>query len=157
MTQKQGKCIFTYMAKKRDSKELFNCTCLNLRMAARRMTQVYNRAFRPIGLRATQFTLISAIEEEGPVSITVLADKLAMDRTTLTRDLKPLEREGLVKIRQGKDRRIRLLELSDTGRLKRDQGIPIWESLQLGVLDQMGKKKWRNLMRSLDRVSKTTA
>ena len=138
------------MAKKRDSKELFNCTCLNLRMAARRMTQVYDRAFRPIGLRATQFTLISAIGEEGPVSITVLAGKLAMDRTTLPRDLKPLEREGLVKIRLGKDRRIRLLELSDTGRLKR-------ESLQLGVLDQMGKKKWRNLMRSLDRVSKTTA
>ena len=67
-----------------DADALPNCTCFNLRKAARAVTQVYDEALKPSGLRATQFSLLSAVEIEGPVGVAALARMLVMDRTTLT-------------------------------------------------------------------------
>ena len=83
------------------------CTCFRLRSAARRMTQVYEHALRPTGLKITQYSLLANLARSGSHSVTALARVLATDRTTLTRNLAPLERDGLVKITDGPDARPR--------------------------------------------------
>ncbi len=82
------------------------CACLNVRKAARAVTQLYDEVLQPSGLRATQFNLLVAIALAGEAPVTRLADALVMDRTTLTRNLKPLESQGLITIEAGTDRRV---------------------------------------------------
>ena len=77
------------------------CACFNLRKAMRTVTHLYDEALKPAGLRATQFTVLASTRNLGPVSVNQLAEKMVMDRTTLTRNLKPLERDGLIAVRQG--------------------------------------------------------
>src|SRR5215217_5827709 len=79
------------------------CACANLRRAARAVTQVFDEALAPSGLRATQFTLLVTSRLMGESTINELAEKMAMDRTTLSRNLKPLVRSGLLEVRPGED------------------------------------------------------
>ncbi|HEY9847811.1 MAG TPA: MarR family transcriptional regulator, partial [Candidatus Caenarcaniphilales bacterium] len=88
------------------------CACFNLRKASRAVTQLYDKVLQPSGLLATQFTLLSAIALTGSVTITRLAQELVMDRTTLARNLKPLERQGLIQIKPGQDQRTRIVTLT---------------------------------------------
>ena len=83
-----------------------NCTCFNLRKAARAVTQMYDAALKPSGLRATQFALLSVVESNGPAGITELARALVTDRTTLTRNLKPLLDQELLQVVDGADRQL---------------------------------------------------
>jgi DNA-binding MarR family transcriptional regulator len=92
------------------------CACKNLRRTARAVTQLYDETLRPSGLRVTQFTLLVAVAVSQPVPITRLADALALDRTTLARDLKPLTERGLVEVAAGEDRRVRVVRLTRQGR-----------------------------------------
>src|SRR6476659_8600571 len=87
------------------------CACFHLRRATRALTQLYDDALRPAGVRTTQFTLLNAIRIAGPATVRRLATTVVMDRTTLTRDLRPLERQGLVLIEPGEDRRERKVDL----------------------------------------------
>ncbi len=123
-------------------------------MAARSVTQLYDSAFRRIDLRGTQFAVLAAISKVGPIPMNRLSERLVMDRTTLTRDLKPLERDGFVTVKAGEDKRVRLVELTESGRLKVNQGVPIWESLQDHVFEQMGKKNWNSLMKGLTQATR---
>ncbi len=123
-------------------------------MAARSVTQLYDSAFRRIDLRGTQFAVLAAISKVGPIPMSRLSERLVMDRTTLTRDLKPLERDGFVTVKAGEDKRVRLVELTESGRLKVNQGVPIWESLQDHVFEQMGKKNWKSLMKGLSQATR---
>jgi len=136
------------MAKKKRH-ELSSCACLNLKMASRTITQFYDGRFREIGLRSTQFNLLAAIEESGPVPMTRLADILVMDRTTLNRDLKPLVRDGLIVVSPGEDRRIRLIDLTEAGNAKLKEGLPVWKELQNDFYRSFGKKGWKTLMKGL--------
>lgn len=138
---------------KRKRHKVANCACLNLRMAARTITQHYDNQLRQVGLRSTQFNLLAAVDETGPVSMTNLADILVMDRTTLNRDLKPLTRDGLVAVKKGVDKRVRLIELTEAGEAKLKAAIPVWRELQDQFRGSMGKKRWKSLMKDL---SKTT-
>jgi DNA-binding MarR family transcriptional regulator len=138
------------MAKKKRH-ELDNCACLNLRMASRTITQFYDGRFREIGLRSTQFNLLAAIGESGPVPMTRLADILVMDRTTLNRDLKPLVRDGLIVVSPGEDRRIRLVDLTEAGNAKLEEGLPVWKELQDDFYRAFGKKGWKTLMKGLEK------
>lgn len=110
------------------------CTCFNLRKATRTVTQLFDEAMRPTGLRATQFTLLAAIDSFGSVTIRQLSETLVMDRTTLTRNLKPLESQQLVKIVPGEDRRIRNLTLTDKGKKILKNPCPIGQKLSLRSL-----------------------
>ena len=83
------------------------CACFNLRKAARAVTQLYDDALRPAGILATQLPLLIATGRLERVTISQLAEAMVMDRTTLTRNLRPLERDGLVRTKPGKDRRVR--------------------------------------------------
>ena len=115
------------------------------------ITQQYDNRFRKVGLRSTQFNLLAAVDKAGPVPMTKLADILLMDRTTLNRDLQPLKRDGLVSVKPGRDRRVRLIDLTEVGRAKLEAGFPVWRELQDDFHGSMGKKRWNSLMKELSR------
>jgi len=74
------------------------CNCLAIRQAARHVSQFYDQVFAPIGLRATQYAILTRLRRDGPMAINALAAALVMDRTTLGRNILPLERDGLIEI-----------------------------------------------------------
>ena len=134
--------------------DVVDCTCANLRKAARVVTQAYDAALQPAGLKATQFTLLAALTKLGDAPLTRLADALVMDRTTLTRNLKPLVRDGFVRVDQEEDQRIRMVSLTDAGRDVFDKARPRWEQAQSKILGTLGQARWSGL---LDSLSETVA
>ena len=125
------------------------CVCATARMAARSLTRIYDRALEPAGIRTTQFSVLARLLEEGPLALTHLAGRLAMDRTTLARDLRPLERRGLVAISVGADRRVRMAELTPAGRRLVDEVRPLWKQVQRDVRAQLGPDHVARLMDEL--------
>jgi DNA-binding MarR family transcriptional regulator len=128
------------------------CMGLHIRRASRIITQVYDAALRPVGLVVNQFTLLAAIHLIGSVPITRLAQELFTDQTTLTRNLKLLEKRGLVAIAPGKDRRVRLVSLTAEGQSTLAQAIPLWEQAQAQVMQHFGQQDWQNLLSLLSDV-----
>jgi DNA-binding MarR family transcriptional regulator len=128
------------------------CVCFHLRRSARTVTQLYDRMLTPSGLRATQFTLMTVVRRTGGLSFSSLADVLGMDRTTLTRNLRPLQREGLVKIEPGSDRRVRLVRLTRLGERKQSEAQPLWAKAHARVTEGIGEKTWRALQKDLSRT-----
>jgi DNA-binding MarR family transcriptional regulator len=105
-----------------------HCLCLHVRRAARALARRYDEALRPVGLTNGQFSLLMSLNQPGPAAITAVADLLALDRTTLTANLKPLERRGLVQVLvDAKDKRSRRLLLTDAGRKVLREAVPIWK------------------------------
>ena len=125
------------------------CVCATARMAARSLTRIYDRALEPAGIRTTQFSVLARLLEEAPLPLTHLAGRLAMDRTTLARDLRPLERRGLVAISVGTDRRVRMAELTPAGRRLVDEVRPLWKQVQRDVRAQLGPDHVARLMDEL--------
>jgi len=104
------------------------CLCLAAQRAARALARRFDDAFRPLDLTNGQFSLLMALNRPKPPSIAPLAEFLAMDRTTLTAALKPLERRGLIAISvDPDDRRSRLLRLTGKGRGLLAKALPIWK------------------------------
>jgi DNA-binding MarR family transcriptional regulator len=138
------------------------CVCTSLRMATRSVNRLYDRALSQVGLRVTGYSIMSRLAEEGPLSISELAGRLAMERTTCTREVAPLVDSGLVEITVGSDRRRRLLRLTSLGARKRSQAYPLWERVQRMVADEFGDAdasdllaRLRRLRESSDRLSGT--
>jgi len=125
------------------------CVCATARMAARSLTRVYDRALEPAGIRTSQFSILARLLEEGPLSVTHLAGRLAMDRTTLARDLRPLERRGLVSVSVGADRRVRMAALTAAGHRLVDEVRPLWKEVQRDVRAQLGADRVARLMDEL--------
>jgi DNA-binding MarR family transcriptional regulator len=106
------------------------CLCLHVQRTARALARRFDGAFRPLDLTSGQFSLLVSLNRATPPSIGSVASLLAMDRTTLTAALKPLERRGLVKVTvDEKDRRSRLLKLTAKGRALLTRAVPIWEAV----------------------------
>ncbi len=120
--------------------------CANLRRASRVLTQLYDDALRPLGLRATQFTVLQALSLTGEVTQGLLGEILAMDSTTLTRTLDILERRGWIAKRHGEDRREWRLRLSKRGETQLQRALPAWRSVQNGLHAQLGNEVWENLL-----------
>ena len=127
-----------------------SCACTNIRKAARMITQYYDDILRPCGLRATQLPLLVKVALTGTIPLTRLASELVMDRTTLTRHLKPLEQQGLITTEEGSDRRTRLICLTDQGRQALILAFPLWQQAQEQVKDLLGSKQWLALLQTLD-------
>jgi DNA-binding MarR family transcriptional regulator len=125
------------------------CACFNLRRAARAVTQHYDEVLRPSGLRATQFTLLTVIRGRGPIAIQQLARVLVMDRTTLTRNLKPLREAGLVEIEPGSDRRVREVSLTEKGHETLLQAFPLWQQAQGDFETRLGSAQLEALLSGL--------
>jgi len=131
-----------------------DCTCLNLRKASRVVTQLFDQALQPSGILASQFTLLAALSLAESVSITRLAQELVMDRTTLTRNLKPLERQGLIRIEPGQDQRVRVVSLTEKGQAALVKALPFWKQAQTKVIEELGQSRWQALLSNLsDTVS----
>ncbi len=126
-----------------------NCTCLSLRKAARAVTQMYDEALRPAGLRATQFSLLYAVDREGPVGISDLAKMLVLDRTTLSRNLKPLVDRELLEVIDDPDRRQRPIAVTSNGRDALAQALPLWQEVQARLAFCLGRSRWRGLLGGL--------
>jgi DNA-binding MarR family transcriptional regulator len=125
------------------------CTCANLRKAARVVTQAYETALQPTGLKATQFTLLATLAKRGDAPLTRLADSLVMDRTTLTRNLKPLVRRGLVHIEHEEDQRVRKVGLTERGNNVFEEARPRWEQVQTRIVESLGQARWSGFLDDL--------
>lgn len=125
------------------------CACTNLRRAAQSVTQIYDDALLPIGLRVTQYSVLRAISKAGTAKITELADWLSLDRTTLTRNLQLLQRLGHIKVVPGRDRRVRAVSLTLEGRDAFQRCIPLWEKGQDRVKRYLGRNRMRSLLQAL--------
>src|SRR4051794_17291744 len=112
------------------SEKQTRCNCLALRQAARRVTQFYDKALSPVGLRITQFPILALIATDGPMTMKALAERLVMDRATLGHNLRPLQGAGLLELAPGTDRRSRTVALTDAGRQRLQQAQPLWREAQ---------------------------
>jgi DNA-binding MarR family transcriptional regulator len=121
---------------------LDTCLCHNVRMASRVVSRAYDEALRPTGLRATQIAVLAAVGARGALSIKSLADSLEMERTTLTRNLKPLEEQALVSISPEGRHRSRTLTLTTAGKAALLKALPLWERAQQSSMHQLGEQRW---------------
>jgi DNA-binding MarR family transcriptional regulator len=121
------------------------CLSASFRRASRVLTQHYEAAMRPLGLRGTQFTLLQALSLAGEVSQRTLGEILAIDSTTLTRTLAIMECRGWIARRPGDDRRERLLSLGKAGRAEYKRALPHWEKVQQELRERFGNKRWNEL------------
>ena len=131
-------------------KTVRTCACFNLRKAARAVTQLYDEVLAPSGLRGTQFSVLAVIAAAGPATMTDLADTLVMDRTTLTRNLKPLLGRGLVERGEGEDRRQRPIAITPAGRDALGQALPPWEKAQARIAGGLGAARWKGMVEDLN-------
>ena len=129
------------------------CMCGSFRRTSRALTQLYEEALRPVGLRATQFTILQALSLAGEVSQGQLGEMLAMDSTSLTRTLGIMSRKGWVAERRGRDRRQRWLCLASAGEIKLKQVVPVWEKVQSRLQRKLGRKAWRSLLELTHQVT----
>jgi DNA-binding MarR family transcriptional regulator len=130
-----------------------SCMCGTLRRAARALTQRYEEALRPTGLRATQFTVLQALSLAGEVSQGRLGEILGIDSTTLTRTLKIMSREGWIAERPGEDRRERWIRMTSPGEERFQVAVPAWEIAQTSLRLRLGEQGWEELMRVSNRVT----
>lgn len=125
------------------------CTCFSLRKAARAVTQRYDEALRPTGLRTTQFSLLTVLRLAGALPMTRLAEEAVMDRTTLSRNLDVLVRDGLVRIQPGEDARVRQVEITRAGRRKLEEAFPLWQGAQRALAERLGARRMDRMLADL--------
>ncbi|MGY2052441.1 MarR family winged helix-turn-helix transcriptional regulator [Methylobacterium sp. JK268] len=115
-----------------------SCVCFSVQRAARSLGRHSDAAFRSLGLSSWQFALMMMLTRPQPATLSELAEGLAMDRTTITANLKPLERRGLVQVEvDAADRRVRRPQLTEEGRALLLQAIPLWEKTQAGLMERL--------------------
>ena len=125
------------------------CACFNLRKATRVVTQLFDQALSPSGLRSTQLPILLTLALTPSASMSSLAEQMMMDRTTLTRNLMPLERRALIQIVPGGDRRIREVRLTEAGRKAAAAATPLWEEAQARVIQALGQEQSQGLQRAV--------
>jgi DNA-binding MarR family transcriptional regulator len=115
------------------------CLCLHVQRAARALARRFDDAFRPLGITSGQFSLMMSLNRATPAGIGAVAALLAMDRTTLTANLKPLQRRGLLKVRTDpEDRRRRALALTPAGHRLLAAAVPVWKRTHAEIERQVG-------------------
>jgi DNA-binding MarR family transcriptional regulator len=138
-----------------DESRVSGCTCFRIRRLARRVTQIYDRVLAPSGIRVTQFSLLTRLLA-GPIAIGPLAAALDMDRTTLSRNLKPLIDAGLVSLARGEgDARQRTVTLTATGRARYDDAKKLWRRAQNELNRMLGATQVASLHLLFDGLIET--
>ena len=119
-----------------------DCNCFAVRSAARHVTQLYDQLLAPVGLRVTQFSILAELRRRGPLTINALAEDMVMDRTTLGRNIQPLERDGLIRIEPApSDRRAKELHLTKVGEKRLQAGLEVWAKAQARFEASFGTKR----------------
>ena len=130
-----------------------DCNCFAVRSAARHVSQFYDQLLVPVGLRTTQFSILAKLKRHGPLTINALADQMVMDRTTLGRNILPLERDGLIEIQSvASDRRAKELHLTNAGEKRLQAALKAWAKAQTQFEATFGTKRaseLRGLLRSV--------
>ncbi len=121
------------------------CVCVNLRRATRALTQLYDSALADAGVKVTQFSLLRAVERHEPAAITTLAEDLDLDRTTLARNLLPLQRDRLVALAPGMDQRVTEVRLTAKGRKAIAAALPLWQEVQEQIAQRLGRERVEQL------------
>ncbi len=129
------------------------CACATLRRATRVVTQLYEDAFRQVGLTAPQFTVMSVLKAFGEMPHCRLGELLATDATTLTRTLQLMTRRGWLVTSKGKDRRQRLIRLSAAGMELYEQAKPVWLEVQGRLQMAFGAADWGKALKLVDRMT----
>jgi Transcriptional regulators len=125
------------------------CLCHNLRRAARAMTRFYDARLAPSGLRATQFSILAAAQARGPVTLGRLAEALAQERTTLTRNLRLLEDKGFVRSEPGQDRREHAVSITEAGEAALAAALPHWRQAQEAMAKRLGQEPMSAILKEL--------
>jgi DNA-binding MarR family transcriptional regulator len=136
------------MKAKTGNELLAECACGDLRKATRAVTRMYEDFLRDEGLNITQFSLLSVIRAGKELSVSTLGRDLGLDRTSITRALAPLERDGLIQSRPGADKRIRIVSVTNKGRKLVEDAAPKWRQAQQALMQTIGEDRWR-AMRTL--------
>ncbi|MEU6230643.1 MarR family winged helix-turn-helix transcriptional regulator [Streptomyces sp. NPDC047042] len=132
------------------------CNCTASRRATRYLTAAYDKALTPVGLRTTQFNILHRLALEGRTTITALAQRIAMDRTTLATNLKPLVRDGLLIVQPSDtDRRARAVEITDVGLDRLEEAVPLWKAAQDQFESTFGAAEAAELRAALRAVLET--
>jgi len=132
------------------------CTCVNVRRASRAITRIYDKALEPADLKITQYSVLANVAYSGPLNISKLARILNLDRTTLVRNLKPLEASGFVEATEVSDPRERAIRITEPGRTVVDKARPYWKNAQKEVEKHIGAdgiQQLNLLVMSLEKLS----
>jgi DNA-binding MarR family transcriptional regulator len=132
------------------------CVATQLRRATRAVANLYDGVMAPSGLEGTQFTMLVTLSLAGEMPMGRLAERLGVDRTTLTRNLGPLERNAWVESAPGPDRRVRLVRLTAAGTRVLEAALPLWQSAQQQVVTSLGKSRSNDLLGLLKDVEKVS-
>jgi len=131
-----------------------DCACFNIRKATRVLTQHFDDAMQSSGLRGTQFTILAMVAGMQAVTVSELAEQLVMDRTTLTRNLRPLENQNLLQSMPGADRRTRTITLTQQGYDVLELALPLWKNAQKKIVAYLGKTRFKHLLGDLRYIEK---
>jgi len=129
------------------------CMAYNLKKATRAVQNLFDSAYKSIGLEGTQYTVLAHIYVAEPITLSKLADMMSVDRTTLGRNLKPLEKKGLIDIKIGDDRRAKLINITDHGREVLSQAQPIWKETHEQIKDLLGVENWSSIVSNLKELT----
>jgi DNA-binding MarR family transcriptional regulator len=129
------------------------CACATLRRATRAVTQVYEQAFREVGLTAPQFTVLAVLNAFGELNQGKLSEVLALDATTLTRVIRIMQNHGWITSMPGADRREKYLRLTAAGEVLFAEAKPLWQGVQNKVRDAFGSAEWGKMLTLVDRVT----
>jgi len=139
-----------------DAKSFQACNCLTVRQAARHVTQFYDRFLALSGLRTTQFSILARLQEQGPMTINALAVNLVLERTTLGRNILPLERDGLIRIeRAASDRRSKVIRITKRGERRLEDAFKRWVEAQARFESAFGRGRASDLRSLLGAVTAT--
>lgn len=130
-----------------------SCLCANLRRASRAVTQLYNDALRPTGLTVEQFNLLATLSFSLEIALSDLARRVGTDRTTLTRNLGPLIRKGLVADGAARDQRVRMIRLTERGREVYAAAEERWRKIQADVTSRLGGDRAGELLDLLNAIT----
>lgn len=150
--------IYPYFMPGDPDKILSPCHCAVLRKASRHVSQAYDAAIAPTGLKTTQFSLLAAVHHNGeqPFTMSELAEVMVMDRSTLGHNLRPLERAGLITLEAGKeDARSRQVRLTPQGLAKLKEGSALWQRMQTRFESAFGAEATADLRAALLKLATT--
>ncbi|EIM17344.1 MULTISPECIES: MarR family winged helix-turn-helix transcriptional regulator [Pseudomonas] len=129
------------------------CLCTNLRRAARGVSRFYDGALDGFGINVAQYSLLSNLRRLDQPSISSLAEAMGLDRSTLGRNLRVLEGEGLVRLSEGEDQRNRIVQLTEEGQQRLLAALPAWEAAQQRLIDRLGAEKRETLLALLNELA----
>jgi len=132
-----------------DAKSPVMCTLNNLRRVTRIIAKTYDYALQAVELKSTQFSLLSTLKHYQDIPLSKLAEYLVMDRTTLTRNLKPLIARGLIESKTELDKRYRIINLTKQGLQLLNEAEPLWQTAQMSLVEKQGADNWSDLLDGL--------